>query len=348
MIKVFKHSFGKTRRGAEIFNYILKGAIEADVSAYGATLVSLKVPDKNGKPVDVVLGYDNLLDYEINSKYLGATVGRCCNRIENAEFELNGVLYRLVPNDGKNHLHGGLVGFNTKVWEAEEIQKGVKFSYSSPDKEEGYPANLKVSVTYTIEDSALKIHYTAQADNDTVCNLTNHAYFNLRGEGNILSQKVKIYADYFTENNEESLPTGKILSVENTPLDFREYKTIGADIDNSYEQIKFARGFDNNWVIRDFDGSVKLAAEAYDEISGIKLKVLTDYPGIQFYSGNYLDGSTVGKNSVPIKNCSAFCLECQYFPNALKHKNFPQPILLKGNVYDKTIIYRFENVSQKF
>ena len=341
MVNTNRIYFGKTIDGKDVWNYKLKGEIEAVISAYGATIVSLSVPDKNNELIDVVLGYESLKDYETNSKYLGATVGRCCNRIEKGMFELDGKVFKLACNDGANHLHGGLRGFNTKVWEAEEVENGVKFSYLSQDGEEGYPANLKVSAVYTLDGRALKINYIAEADDTTVCNLTNHAYFNLSGNGDILNQKIKICADYFTENNDESLPTGKILSVENTPLDFREFKTIKKDIDDEYYQIQFAKGFDNNWVIKDFDGKIKQAAEAYDENTGIKLQVYTDYPGIQFYSGNYLEGSSNGKNNTTVSNRSAFCLECQYFPNAMLHKNFYQPILKKGEIYNKTIVYKF-------
>lgn len=344
MINIVKHFFGKTKDGKEVWNYKLIGDIEVEISAYGASIVSLKVRDKSGKMIDVVLGYDSLTDYENNSKYLGATVGRCCNRIAKGQFELNGKNYNLICNDGNNHIHGGNEGFNSKVWDVEEIENGIRLNYFSPDGEEGYPANLNVSVTYTLNGESLDIHYLAECDNDTVCNLTNHAYFNLSGGGDILDEKVKIFADFFTENNAESVPTGKILSVNNTPMDFREFKTIGQHIESDYYQIKLAKGFDNNWVINDFDGTVKKAAEAYDEKSGIKLEVFTDYPGIQFYSGNYLDGSSNGKDDIPIKNNSAFCLECQYFPNAINHKNFLQPLLKENNIYDKRIIYKFGTI----
>lgn len=341
MVKISKHSFGKTFRGEEVYNYSIKGNIEAFISSYGAALVSLYVPDRKGIYRDVVLGYDSLNDYESNSKYLGATVGRCCNRIDKGKFSLNGIDYNLTVNDGNNHLHGGIQGFNSKVWNVEEIQDGVRLSYFSKDGEEGYPGNLKVSVSYVVQDKVLHIIYEAESDCDTLCNLTNHSYFNLGSD--ILNNKVKINADYFTENDEFSVPTGKILSVENTPMDFRNFKRIGDDIDSDYYQIKYARGFDHNFVVRNYDGSVKDIAEAIDEMSGIKLNVCTDYPGVQFYSGNYLDGSSCGKNQIPIKNRSAFCLECQYFPDAVNHRNFVQPILKKGEKYCKNIIYKFEN-----
>lgn len=342
MVKISKHSFGKTFNGIEVYNYSIKGDIEVIVSSYGATIVSLYAPNNKGEMKDVVLGYDNLNDYENNYKYLGATIGRCCNRINQGKFKLNDVIYKLAVNDGDNHLHGGIKGFNSKVWNAEEIQDGVKFSYFSKDGEEGYPGNIKVSVSYIVKDKALQIIYEGESDSDTLCNLTNHSYFNFGSD--ILENKLKINADCFTENNEYSIPTGEVLPVENSPMDFRSFKRIGEDIDSEYYQIKYARGFDNNWVVRDYDGTVRDVAEVIDAISGIKLIVCSDYPGAQFYSGNYLDGSSFGKNQVPIKNRSAFCLECQYFPDAINHNNFVQPILKKGEKYCKNIIYKFENI----
>lgn len=342
MVKISKHSFGKTFNGIEVYNYSIKGDIEVIVSSYGATIVSLYAPNNKGEMKDVVLGYDNLNDYENNYKYLGATIGRCCNRINQGKFKLNDVIYKLAVNDGDNHLHGGIKGFNSKVWNAEEIQDGVKFSYFSKDGEEGYPGNIKVSVSYIVKDKALQIIYEGESDIDTLCNLTNHSYFNFGSD--ILENKLKINADCFTENNEYSIPTGEVLPVENSPMDFRSFKRIGEDIDSEYYQIKYARGFDNNWVVKDYDGTVRDVAEVIDAISGIKLIVCSDYPGVQFYSGNYLDGSSCGKNQVPIKNRSAFCLECQYFPDAINHNNFVQPILKKGEKYCKNIIYKFENI----
>ncbi len=341
MVKLLKHSFGKTLNGDEVYNYFIKGDIEVVVSSYGAMIVSLYVPDRKGVLRDVVLGYDSLNDYETNCKYLGATVGRCCNRIDKGKFSLNCMDYNLTANDGSNHLHGGKFGFSSKVWNAEEIQDGIKFSYFSKDGEEGYPGNLKVSASYIVQNKSLLISYEAESDGDTLCNLTNHSYFNLGSD--ILNNKIKINADYFTENDEFSVPTGKILPVEDTPMDFRRFKQIGDDIDSDYYQIKLAKGFDNNWVVKNYDGTIRNVAEVIDETSGIKLTVSSDYPGIQFYSGNYLDGSSCGKNQIPVKNRSAFCLECQYFPDAINHKNFVQPILKKGEKYYKNIIYKFEN-----
>lgn len=344
MIEICKSDFGITKNNERTYLFTLKSDdIEAVLSNYGANIVSLKVPDNNRKMIDVVLGYDNLRAYEKQEKYIGALIGRCCNRIKNGTFELNGKSYHLYCNDGNNHLHGGKIGFDKKVWCFDIIENGMKFSYSSPDVEEGYPGNLDVNVIYTLENKSLKINFIAKSDKDTICSLTNHSYFNLDGidSGEVLLQKIQINADYFTENDEYSIPTGNILPVENTPMDFRIAKQIGKDLENEYYQIKFAKGFDNNWCINHYDGTIKKAAEAYSDKTGIKLEVYTDMPGVQFYSGNYLNGAENGKNGMPIKNRYGFCLECQNYPDAIHNKNFTSPVLKQGEIYNKTIIYNF-------
>ena len=318
--------------------------LEVEVTEFGASILSIKIPDKNGEIIDVVLGFDNLKDYKKQDKYIGATVGRCCNRIANGMVKIDNKQYQLNCNEGKNHLHGGFSGFDKKFWQGTKGENTVNFHYLSKDGEENYPGDLDVNITYTLIKNALYIHYKAISNQDTVCNLTNHTYFNLNGFGNVLDQEVQIFSDYFTENDTNSLPTGKIIPVENTPMDFRKPKKIGKDIKNKYYQIKYANGFDNNWVIKDFNGRIKKAARAFSKQSGIELVVQTNLPGIQFYSGNFLDGAPIGKNSTPIKNHSGFCLECQYFPNAFANKNFPLPILRAGEVYDKTIKYKFKHL----
>ena len=315
--------------------------LEVEISEFGASIISIKTPDKNGKIVDVVLGYDDIEKYKKQTKYIGATVGRCCNRIKNGLIEIDGTKYQLNCNDGKNHLHGGDIGFDKKIWNSKEIENGVELTYISEDGEENYPGQLDVKVIYTLKENSLVINYKATTNKTTICNLTNHTYFNLNGYGNILQHQVQILADYFTENNQESIPTGKIIPVENTPMDFRNPQYIEKDINNEYYQIKYAKGFDNNWVLNNYNGEIRKIATAYSELSGIELEVSTDLPGIQFYSGNFLDGAENGKNNIPIKNHSGFCLECQYFPDAFNHKNFPQPVLKKGEVYNKTIEYKF-------
>ena len=315
--------------------------LEVEISEFGASIISIKTPDRHGKIVDVVLGYDDIEKYKRQTKYIGATVGRCCNRIKNGLIEIDGTKYQLNCNDSKNHLHGGNIGFDKKIWNSKEIENGVELTYISEDGEENYPGQLDVKVTYTLKENSLVINYKATTNKTTICNLTNHTYFNLNGYGNILQHQVQILADYFTENNQESIPTGKIIPVENTPMDFRNPQYIEKDINNEYYQIQYAKGFDNNWVLNNYNGEIRKIATAYSELSGIELEVSTDLPGIQFYSGNFLDGAENGKNNIPIKNHSGFCLECQYFPDAFNHKNFPQPVLRVGEVYNKTIEYKF-------
>lgn len=321
--------------------------LEVEISEFGASIISIKTPDRHGKIVDVVLGYDDIEKYKRQTKYIGATVGRCCNRIKNGLIEIDCTKYQLNCNDSKNHLHGGDIGFDKKIWNSKEIENGVELTYISEDGEENYPGQLDAKVTYTLKENSLVINYKATTNKTTICNLTNHTYFNLNGYGNILQHQVQILADYFTENNQESIPTGKIIPVENTPMDFRNPQYIEKDINNEYYQIKYAKGFDNNWVLNNYNGEIRKIATAYSELSGIELEVSTDLPGIQFYSGNFLDGAENGKNNIPIKNHSGLCLECQYFPDASHHKNFPQPVLRVGEVYNKTIEYKF-NVKPQF
>lgn len=321
--------------------------LEVEISEFGASIISIKTPNNKGEVVDVVLGYDDIEKYKRQTKYIGATVGRCCNRIKNGLIEIDGTKYQLNCNDGKNHLHGGDIGFDKKIWNSKEIENGVELNYISEDGEENYPGQLDVKVTYTLKENSLVINYKATTNKTTICNLTNHTYFNLNGYGNILQHQVQILADYFTENNQESIPTGKIIPVENTPMDFRNPQYIEKDINNEYYQIKYAKGFDNNWVLNNYNGEIRKIATAYSELSGIELEVSTDLPGLQFYSGNFLDGAENGKNNISIKNHSGLCLECQYFPDASHHKNFPQPVLRVGEVYNKTIEYKF-NVKPQF
>jgi aldose 1-epimerase len=346
MIQVSKQEFGTTIQGTKVFLYTLtnKSKMSVSVSTFGGTVVSVKVPDRNGILTDVVLGYDDLKNYETQDKYIGALIGRCGNRIAKGQFKLNGRNYQLYCNDGNNHLHGGKIGFDKKVWDAETTATALRLTYTSPDGEEGYPGTLTVHVTYTLsEDNIFSIDYTATSDADTICNLTNHTYFNLAGydSGTVVDQEIQLLADYYTFANHESLPTGEIASVENTPLDLRQPTRIGNNIDSNFEQIQFAGGFDHNWVIRDYDGTLKEAARAYAESTGITLIAATTLPGIQFYSGNYLDGASNGKKGAPIYKRCGFCLESQYFPNALENPNFLQPVLEKGKGYHAVTTYQF-------
>lgn len=341
MVDILINSLGVIEN-KEIYSYILKNSlIEVELTNYGASVLSISVPDKTGKITDVVLGYKNLEDYIKSDKFLGATVGRCANRIEDGIAKIGDKAIQLSQNDGNNHIHGGFSGLNKKIWDFKQIENGIEFSYLSPDGEEGYPGNLQIKVTYTLDNSALKTNYKAKSDKDTIFNPTNHTYFNLDGNGDILEQYLRINSDFYTENDENSLPDGKICSVKNTPMDFRDFKRIGADIESEFEQIKFGKGFDNNWVVKDYDGKLRTAAQAYSPKNGIKMEVLTDLPGLQFYSGNYLDAEFESRNNIKIDKRCGFCLECQYFPNAFKHDNFLKPILIADEIFDKNIIYKF-------
>ena len=341
MVDIFINKLGVVGN-KEIFSFTMQNSqISVELTNYGASVLSIRVPDKDGKMTDIVLGYKNLEDYIKSDKFLGATVGRIANRIEGGIVKIGSKTIQLSQNDGNNHIHGGFSGLNKKVWNFKQIDNGIEFSYLSPNGEEGYPGNLRIKVTYTIEDFSLKINYKAQSDKDTVFNPTNHTYFNLDGKGDVLEQYVKINSDYYTENDENSLPNGKICSVENTPMDFRNFKKIGDDIECDFEQIKFGKGFDNNWVVKEYDSGIKSVAQAYSEESGIKLEVLTDLPGVQFYSGNYLDTEFESRNDIKIDKRCGFCLECQYFPNSFKHDNFLKPIIKAGEIFNKNIIYKF-------
>lgn len=347
--------FGKTKDGenVDIFTLTNKNGVEAKIINYGGIVVSLCVPDKNNKFDDVVLGFDNLEDYlkegyKNKCPYFGAIIGRHGNRIEDSKFELNGIVYNLCANNGKNHLHGGAKGFDKVIWDAKIVKDNSKeclqLFYKSIDGEENYPGNLDVKVTYTLtEDNSLEIEYFAISDMDTVVNLTNHTYFNLSGHasGSILDHQLMINSDKYTVINDECIPTGEIASVKGTPMDFTSFKTIkeGLEIDN--EQLKNGHGFDHNFVLNKTNTGLEKAGELYDSKSGRLMEVYTTKPGMQFYSGNFLDGSLIGKEGVVYNNRCGLCLETQYFPNALKHKHFPSPILKAGEEYKHTTIYKF-------
>jgi aldose 1-epimerase len=345
--KMQEQSFGKTEDGQPVNLYILsnRNGMEAAISNYGGTVVSLKVADRNGKFEDVVLGYDNLDGYATGKAYIGATVGRYANRIAHATFTLDGVNYTLAKNDGDNHLHGG---FNKRVWTANDVSgpagQALELTYLSKDGEEGFPGTLPVKVVYTLTDQdELKIDYSATTDKNTVLNLTNHAYFNLAGQGNgdILQQQVMIRADRFTPIDATSIPTGELRSVKGTPFDFTNSTAIGARIDQDDQQLKLGRGYDHNWVLNNATpGSLFLAAQAYDPHSGRVLEVLTTEPGIQLYTGNFLDG-VHGKDGKVYNRRYAFCLETQHFPDSPNHPNFPSTELKPGQHFQSTTVYKF-------
>ena len=321
--------------GKSVYLFTIKNSkgMVAKITNYGGTLVSLIVKDNKGEVDDVVLGYDKL-EYYIKYKYfLGATVGRIANRIENSSFEINGTQYKVAKNEGENHIHGGIVGFDKVVWEeklGEESNESIELSYLSIDGEEGYPGNLNVRVRYTVtEDNELKIEYFATSDKDTIVNLTNHSYFNLTGQGSgdVLKHKIMINSDKFTINDKYSIPTGEIAQVNNTPMDFRKLTYIGENISSDYEQIVFGNGYDHNWIINNSGEKLNKAAEVYDEKSGRVMEVYTTKPGVQFYSGNFLKGLEPGKGGTTYNKRGGLCLETQYFPNAINKVNFPSPIL---------------------
>ena len=340
--------FGKTRDGRQAQLYFLAGqnGLQAGITDYGGAIVSLQVPDRTGKLADVVLGYDSLAAYEADKPYLGAIIGRFANRIAHGRFTLHGATYSLPRNNGDNSLHGGTTGFNKRLWTAREISdNSLELTYLSPDGEEGYPGELSAKVVYTVgAENELKIDYSATTNKNTIVNLTNHSYFNLagQGEGDILAHEVTIHARYFTPLNANLIPTGEIRSVQGTPLDFTKRTVMGARIAADDEQLKLAGGYDHNWIHdRDGDRDLVLAAEVHEPGSGRVLQVLTTQPGIQFYSGNFLDGSAHGKGDKVYHRRYGFCLETQHYPDSPNHPSFPPVVLRPGKKYQSTTLYRF-------
>ncbi len=327
--------------------------ITVNITDAGAAVQSLIVPDKNGKLEDIVLGFDSPEDYLTkNSPYLGVIVGRYGNRLDEGKFSLKGKSYQVTINDGPNHLHGGVNGFSKKVWEAEKIKRDsgetVKLVYQSEDMEEGYPGNLSLTVLYTLTQSnELRIDYEATTDRETILNPTHHSYFNLTGnpQSTILDHAVMINADRYTPVNKNLIPTGELASVEDTPLDFRKPLEVGLRIEDENEQLKYAGGYDFNWVLNNYNGSVRKAASAFDNASGRFMEVLTDQPGIQFYSGNFLNGTVKGKGGIAYHRRCGLCFEAQHFPNSPNEKSFPSTALKPGEVYKQTTIYKFSVLS---
>ena len=337
--------FGAMPDGTPVEEVVLqRGGKSCSIITYGGALRALAVPDREGMPVDVVLGFDHLEDYRRQDKYLGALVGRYANRIGNSRFTLKGVNYPLAANNGKNHLHGGLVGFDKQVWRIEDCsQHELTLSLFSPDGQEGYPGNLRVQLTYTLTEDALTLDYQAVCDQDTPCNLTNHGYFNLSGHqsGPVGEQYIQILADAYTPADAGSIPTGEIAPVEGTPMDLRRSQKIGAHIDDDFPQLKMAGGYDHNWVLAHRPGELALAARAWSEETGITLEALTTMPGVQFYAGNYLDGCPAGKGGAPYDKRWGFCLETQFFPDSPNKPNFPSALLKAGETYRQQTVYRF-------
>ena len=346
---VHKAAFGKTKEGVavEIYTLTNRNGMTAKVMTYGATLTELLVPNKAGTPGNVVLGFDTIEPYLAGVPYFGATIGRVGNRIAKGTFTLNGKTYKLATNNGPNHLHGGLRGFDKVVWRAEVVSpQAVKFSYHSPDGEEGYPGNLDAAVVYTLTDTnELLLDYTATADKATPVNLTNHSYFNLAGEGSgsILAHVLTIYADQMTPVDDTLIPTGKLAPVKGTVFDFTTPTAIGARI--AKVPIAPPVGYDHNFVLRErgpLAGSgLRLAARVTEPTSGRVMEVRTLEPGIQFYSGNFLDGTIKNRKGVPYEKHAAFCLETQHYPDSVNHPNFPSTILEPGQTYRTTTVYAF-------
>ncbi len=349
-VTVSKQPYGKTPDGVPVDLYTLsnQNGLEVSITNYGGIIVSLKAPDRNGKSEDVVLGLPSLDGYLKGHPYFGAIVGRYGNRIANGRFTLNGVEYKLAVNNGPNSLHGGLKGFDKVVWQAREVTgprgSGVELSYVSKDGEEGYPGTLTAQVTYTLTpDGELVIDYSASTDKDTVLNITNHSYFNLAGEGSgdILGHQVKIYAGRFTPVDKTLIPTGELRSVKGTPFDFTQPTAVGARINQDDEQLKFGNGYDHNFVLTGGGGKLAPAAEVYEPRSGRLLEVSTTEPGVQFYTGNFLDGSIRGKKGVAYAFRSGLCLETQHFPDSPNKPSFPSTVLRAGETYRSTTVFRF-------
>jgi aldose 1-epimerase len=345
--KVEKKSFGKLPDGRAVDIYTLSDAqTEVRITNYGGYVVSIKTPDKSGNVADVVLGFDDVNGYAQNNKgpgtaYLGAIIGRYANRIAKGKFTLNGKSYSLPQNDHGNTLHGGPNGFHAQLWTAKPIDYGVELTYVSKDGEEGFPGTMTATVRYTLEKNDLHIEYSATADKDTVVNLTNHSYFNLAGGGPVLKHQVTLHASKYTPVDSGLIPTGELRPVAGTPFDFTKPMEIGSRINSDDEQIKLGKGYDHNWVLDSSSGKLAEAAEVYEPTSGRVLKVLTTEPGIQFYTGNFLDGSIKGKGGKAYQHRTGFCLETQHFPDSPNHPDFPTATLKVGQKYHTVTVYSF-------
>lgn len=346
---ISKKPFGKTKDGEAVELYTLKNAngLSAAIMTYGGTVVSLNVPDKAGKMADVVLGFDTIAEYEEKSPYFGCITGRYANRIAKGKFTLEGEEYTLAVNNDVNHLHGGLKGFDKKVWKAstEDSSNGpaITFKHTSPDGDEGYPGNLKMEVTYTLTNAnELRIDYSATTDKSTVINLTNHSYFNLSGHGNgtILDHHLTLYADKYTPTDATAIPIGELASVTGTPFDFTSATPIGKRIDAKNTQLQYGKGYDHNYVINGTPGTLRRTAVVKDPKSGRVMEISTTEPGVQLYTGNFLDGLT-GKDGKTYPHRGALCLETQHFPDSPNQKAFPSVVLRPGKTYKHTTVHKF-------
>ncbi len=341
-----KEKFGTMKTGEDIYLFTLenKNGMKAKITNFGAAVVALWVPDKNGELADVVLGFDKAEDYFSNPSFMGVTIGPNANRVGGAAFTLNGKEYHLSVNDGVNNLHSDMDGgYHKGLWTAEEAGDSLKLTIEGKDGALGFPGNKKVTMIYTLTDNnELKLKYHATSDRETLLNLTNHTYFNLAGHdsGSIEGQFLRLYASHFTPVLPGAIPTGEIEPVAGTPLDFTKMKEIGREIGTDYEQLKLVKGYDHNFVIDGADGTMRQAAEAEDVKSGRRMKVFTNLPGVQFYAGNCID-EQIGKGGVCYTIRTGFCLETHYFPDNIHHPNFPQAVFGPGKDYEAETIYQF-------
>ena len=347
--RIDKRAFGKLTDGTTVDIYTLKNSngLEVEITNYGGAVVALRTPDRRGRMVDIVLGYDELSGYVADTSYFGALIGRYANRIAGASFKLNGVEYQLAKNNGPNHLHGGVRGFNKVVWQAREIPRtdgvALELTYLSKDTEEGYPGNLAVTATYVLSNAnELRIEYAATTDKETVVNLTHHSYFNLAGAGagDVLSHQVKINADRFTPVDETLIPTGELKAVKGTPFDFSRATAIGSRINQADEQLVLGKGYDHNFVLNKKGQELSLAANVYEPVSGRALEMWTTEPGMQLYTGNFLDKVRGKAGKVYIRR-GGFCLEAQHFPDSPNKPAFPSTVLKPGERYTQTTVYKF-------
>lgn len=333
-------------RAVQLFTLRNDNGIEVAITNYGGAVISITTPDRRGEPGEVVLGCATLQDYVDQASYLGALIGRYANRVSRSRYALDGQTHTLVTNEGANHLHGGLRGFDKVVWDAVALTsaKGpaLKLDYLSRDGEQGYPGNLSVTVLYTLDDAnQLGINYRATTDLPTIINLTNHTYFNLAGRGHILDHQLQMNADRFTPIAADSIPTGELRNVAGTPFDFRKAKAVGAHIGAEDEQLTFGEGYDHNYVINKRGSELTLAAEVFEKSSGRLMTVSTTEPGLQLYSGNFLNGSVVGTAGRVFDRHSGFCLEAQHFPDSPNQPSFPSTVLRPGEIYRQTTLYQF-------
>lgn len=345
-----KQPFGVTKNKEQATRYILENScgMKVTITDYGANIVNIYVPDKNGEIKDVLLGYDDVSGYEVNAPGHGSFLGRHANRIAKAKFTLNGTEYRLEQNDGENCLHSGSRSYNKYLYHTDILEgehgQFLKFSRISPDMEQGFPGNLEVSVSYSLsEENELIITYDAVSDKDTVINFTNHSYFNLAGEdaGSVLHHKAKILADQYTETDSQLIPTGVFTDVAGTPLDFREFKEIGRDINADFPALRYGNGYDQNFVLHTKRGEVQRVAELWEEESGRFMEVFTDLPGLQFYSANFLSEKDVGKGGRSYKPRAGICFETQFYPNSINMEHVPNGRLAAGEKFKSTTIYKF-------